>query len=61
MFVTRSEDGSENYFLVVEEGDRSAAAIVIPYLGDPVEVGGEVQIRGDMRVFRIDAETILRI
>ncbi len=61
MFVTRSQDGSEDYFLVIEEGDRSAAVTVIPYLGDPVEVGGEVEMRGDLRVLRIDTTTILRI
>lgn len=61
MFVTRTEALVEDYYLVVDIDGESAVDEVLPYLGDSVEVSGVVEMRGDLRVFRIDAKTVLRI
>jgi len=61
MFVTRTEALIEDYYLVVDSDNESAVDEVLPYLGDSVEVSGVVEMRGDLRVFRIDSKTILRI
>lgn len=61
MFVTRTEALVEDYYLVVDSDNESAVEEVLPYLGDSVEVSGIVEVQGDLRVFRIDTKTILRI
>jgi hypothetical protein len=54
MFVTRDAAGRETFYLL-ERGDGGPAhQDVLPFLGDPVELVGELSRQDDLLVIRID-------
>lgn len=61
MFVTRDSEGRESYFLVVLRDGSAANEAAIPFLGDATEIHGELEIRDDLNVLRIDPKKIIRL
>lgn len=61
MLAVRDTAGRETFLLVVDEAGGAANDLVQPFLGDPVEVSGLVERRGDLYVIRLSAGKIRRL
>ena len=61
MLVTRDAHRTETFYLLSTADGQEANTLVLPYLGDPVEVSGRLERRGDLWVIRADANGIRRL
>ena len=61
MFVTRDELMKEIYYLVTDDKGEALIEPIIPYVGDPIEVKGYKEKRGDMLVLSINPQNIKRL
>jgi hypothetical protein len=61
MFVTRDAGRREMFYLLVDADGGPANDLVLPYLGDPVELAGALTQRDDVLVIRIDPAGIRRL
>jgi hypothetical protein len=61
MFLTRSPDGTERYYLLADTDGKPVSDQILPFVADPVEIAGAVERLGDLLVFKIDAATIRRL
>jgi hypothetical protein len=61
MFVTRDAELHETFYLLVDKDGHAINDPVLPFVGDPVELKGELLFRGDLRVLRIDPQWINRL
>jgi hypothetical protein len=50
MLVTRDADGNETFYLLATAVGGVANEMVLPFVGDLVEVSGRVERQGDLRV-----------
>jgi hypothetical protein len=60
IFVTRDESGEATVFLLTDSRGGPVNELVLPYVAEPVEIKGLLEVRGDMPVIKIDADGILR-
>ncbi len=60
IFVTRDPSGTATVFLLTDSRGGPVNELVLPYVAEPVELKGSLEVRGDMPVFKIDADDILR-
>lgn len=58
MFVTRDAHTHETFYLLLTGDGQEANQEVIPYLGDAVEITGQLERRGDLWMLRADAAGI---
>lgn len=58
MLVTRDAEKQETFYLLLTGDGQAANNLVIPYLGDPVEITGRLERRGDLWVLQADAAGI---
>lgn len=61
MFRTLSENGRPSYLLLMTRDSRAINVGVLPFVGDPVEITGEVVLRGDLMELRTRPADIRRI
>lgn len=61
MFLIRGADGSRTYYLLANEAGASVTDAILPYVGDPIEVSGIVERRGDLLILKIQTGTIHRL
>lgn len=61
MFVTRDKFMRETYYLVTDESGDPLIEEIVPYVGDPIALSGEVDQRGDLLVLKLDQKTIRRL
>ncbi len=61
MLVTRDAQRRETFYLLTASNGGVAGAEILACLGDPVEVSGHLERRGDLWVFRLDANGIHRL
>ncbi len=61
MFVTRDPRGRETYYLLVDPEGMPAQQVVLPYVGDPVELTGTLERLDDLMVLRVDPSRIVRL
>lgn len=60
LFVTRNADGEETVFVLTNSSHGEINEAVLPYVSEPVEVQGSLERRGDMLVYAIDSDQIVR-
>lgn len=60
MFVTRDEQKRENYYLLTSTDGSALSPDCYPYVGDRIEVQGQVEQQGDLKLLRLDAQNIRR-
>jgi hypothetical protein len=60
MLVTRDSRGEETFYLLVTNEGGEANERVLPFVGDPVEVSGQVDRDGDLLVLRVGQNGIRR-
>jgi hypothetical protein len=61
MFVVRSPGQPNEYYLLTTPDGRAINNDVLPFVGDPVEIAGEVMRQGDLLVFQISSADIRRL
>ena len=61
MFVTRDELMQETYYLITDDKGEALIEPIIPYVGDPIEVKGYKEKRGDILVLNINPQNIKRL
>ena len=61
MFVTRDPKGQETFYLLQDQGGGAILEPLIPLVGDPVEVRGQVFQQGDMSLLRITPDSLRRL
>src|SRR5262249_11144890 len=60
MLVTRGADGGETFYLLTDHEGGPCNDLVLPFVTDPVEVSGELEQVGDLRVLRVAPGEIRR-
>lgn len=60
MLVTRDVNQRETFFLLVTAGGGVANELVLPFVGDPVEVSGQLERHGDLLTVQITAGGVRR-
>ena len=60
MFVTRDTAKNETFYLLVTAEGKPANDLVLPLVGDPVEVSGRVEQQGDLLLLFVTNEGIRR-
>lgn len=60
IFVTRDQSGTATIFLLTDSNGGPVNELVLPYVSEPVEIKGTLEVRGDMPVLKIETEGILR-
>lgn len=60
MFVTRNEQKRETYYLLTSTDGSVLSADCYPYVGDRIEVQGQVEHHGDLKLLRLDPRNIRR-
>lgn len=58
MFRTTDQSGRPAYYLIVAADGAAANQLVLPYIGDPVEIDADLEIRGDISVIRLNPAQI---
>jgi hypothetical protein len=61
MLVTRDGVGHETFYLIVTESGDVANQVVFPFVGDRVEVTGQVECQDDLLVLRISTDSLRRL
>ncbi|MGE3180050.1 MAG: hypothetical protein AB7N71_00325 [Phycisphaerae bacterium] len=61
MFVTRDENLQETYYLLTNESGNAILEEIVPFIGEPVELQGDVQRIGDLNVLRVERNSLKRI
>lgn len=61
MFITREPGGVVNYFLLADKNGRAVGDAILPLIADPVELRGDVEQLGDLRIIRINPSEIRRL
>jgi hypothetical protein len=60
MLVTRDANGQETFYLLTTPTGDTANGLVLPFVGDQVEVTGRVERHGDLLTVTIDRDGIKR-
>ncbi|HQR05283.1 MAG TPA: hypothetical protein PLN21_00600 [Gemmatales bacterium] len=60
MFVTRDAQMFETYYLLTSIDGSALSADCYSYVGDRIEVQGQVEQQGDLKLLRLDAQNIRR-
>lgn len=60
MLVVRDREGAEDFYLLAKENGGPANELVLPFVGDMVEVMGQLEVVDDLRILRLDAATLRR-
>lgn len=61
MFVVRDKFLQEQFYLLLTEDGKPILNTILPFVGDPVEVTGEVQQWGDLLVYKVLSKNIKRL
>lgn len=61
MLVTQDATGKRDYYLLTTVDGNALDDQVLPFVADPVEVTGDVETLGDLRILRLHAGTIHRL
>lgn len=61
MFVTRDAEFNETYYLLTNESGGAILEEIVPFIGEPVEVTGELHRIGDLNVLRLDVARLRRL
>jgi len=60
ILVTRDEAGKETVIVLADAEGGPVNEVVLPYVAEPVEVTGSLELRGDLPVLKIAPDGILR-
>lgn len=60
MFVTRDEQNRETYYLLTSTDGSALSLDCYPYVGDRIEVRGQVEQQGDLKLLQLDPHNIRR-
>lgn len=60
MFVTRDGQKHETYYLLTSTDESALSPDCYPYVGDRIEVRGQVEQQGDLKLLRLDPHNIRR-
>jgi hypothetical protein len=60
MFVTRDAEGHETFYLLTGSDGGPADEAILPFVGDPVQVTGQVESVDDLLVLRVASTNIRR-
>ena len=60
MLVTRDASKNETFYLLATDEGGVANERVVDFVGDPVEVSGQLERHGDLLVLRIAVEGVRR-
>ncbi len=61
MFLVRKAGDVPDYYLIGDPGGNAAGRAILPYVADQVEVSGEVEHCGDLRILKLDPAAIRRL
>lgn len=61
MFVTRDSQGRETFYLLTTPAGGPCHDRAIPFVGDPVELRGQLEQRGDLFVLKVDFAHVRRL
>jgi hypothetical protein len=61
MFVTQRSDGTRSYILLASPTNGPLDPDAYPFIGDDVELSGELSDWGDLELLRVDAADIRRM
>jgi hypothetical protein len=61
MLITRDPAGRETFYLLTDPKEASAKDCILNYVGDPVELAGQLELRDDLHVLLIDPTTVRRL
>ncbi len=61
MLVTTDASGKRGYYLLTDKNGAALDDRVLPFIADPVEVSGQLEILGDLPLLRIDPAQIRRL
>lgn len=60
MFVTRDEQKRETYYLLTSTNGSALSPECYPFVGDRIEVQGQVEQQGDLKLLRLEPHNIRR-
>lgn len=61
MLATRTPSGHESFYLLLDNRGQPILEPLIPWVGDPVEVRGQVYRQADMMIVRLQPDSIRRL
>lgn len=61
MFVTRDAELRETFYLLTDAAGGPMLEPIVPFIGEPVELSGELEQWDDLLVIRIDAASVRRL
>lgn len=61
MFVTRDAALNETFYLLTDAAGGAMLEPIVPFIGEPVELSGDLEQWGDLLVIRIDAASVRRL
>lgn len=61
MFVTFNDTGRRSYYLLTNPDGEALDDRILPFVADAVEIGGMLEIRDDLQLFKIDPGSIRRL
>jgi hypothetical protein len=61
MFVTRDGRGQERFYLLTDAGGGPVLEAILPYVGEPVELSGELQRDEDLLILRLANDGVRRL
>jgi hypothetical protein len=61
MLVTRNPAGEETYYLLAGPAGGPMQRVVLPYVGDPVQVAGTLRRLGDLFIISVDPSGVVRL
>jgi hypothetical protein len=61
MLVVRGSDASETFYLLTDPQGGPIVEPLVPYIGEPVRISGEVVQEEDLLIFRVDPASIGRL
>ena len=60
IFVTRDESGEATIYLLTDSSGGAVNEAVLPYVAEPLDLTGRLERHGDLLVYAIDTERIVR-
>lgn len=61
MFVSRDKSGNDTFFLLIDPAGAPILESVLPFVGEPVQLQGDVERYDDLWILRLDAASIERL
>jgi len=61
MFLVRRANHAPEYYLLADPNGSALGQFILPYIADPVEISGQVDRCGDLRILKLNPASIHRL